>query len=303
LYFIERRRNIIKRLTRYGSSNSKFKNNFFNDIYGAGDWSGSWGGEKRNAKSIVCMIDCWLKSNSISINASTFLMVISILFSAIIIPGLFFKKGIFISLLIISFCLVSIFILINLRSRKENARKEDQLEGFLIDLVGNLYATPNVLVAIQKTTENTENPLKKEFETVINDTRKGVLLVEALEKMIKRCRSKIIGITLMGFIAANEKGVDLIEFLKSQIEYIREKKGINSYIKILSSGPKYTSYIIMVIPIVSLLIASFINKNFLENLLSGIGLVILIYSAFSYFIGILLINRLINLTGENSGLK
>jgi tight adherence protein B len=300
---VERKRGIIKRLTRYGSSRAKLEDNFFSDIYGAGDRSGSWGGEKKKARSVVCMVEDWLKSNSINMDAKTFLMTISILVSAIIIPGLFLKQGILFSLLLGSFCFVLIFIFINLRGRRENARKEDQLESFLIDLVGNLYATPNVLVAIQKTTEDAEDPLKKEFETVINDTRKGVLLNAALEKMIKRSRSKIIGITLMGFIAANEKGVDLIEFLKSQIEYIREKKGISNYIRILSSGPKYTSYIIMVIPIISLLIASFINKNFLENLLSGIGLLILIYSAVSYFIGILLINRLVNLTGEGSGLK
>ncbi len=290
-------------MTRYGSSSNKLDNNILSDIYGAGDWSGSWGGEKRKARSVVCMVEGWLKSNSMNMDARTFLMAILILASAIIIPGLFLKQGILFSLLLGSFCLILIFIFINLRSRRENAKKEDQMESFLIDLVGNLYATPNVLVAIQKTIENAENPLKKEFEIVINDTRKGVLLNTALEKMIKRSRSKIIGITLMGFIAANEKGVNLIEFLKSQIEYIREKKSISNYIRILSSGPKHTSYIIMVIPIISLLIASFISKNFLENLLSGIGLFILIYSAVSYFIGILLINKLVNLTGEGSGLK
>jgi len=300
---VERKRDMIKRLNRYGSSSVKLGDNFFSDIYGAGDWSGSWGGKKRKARSVIGMVEDWLKSNSMNIDARTFLMVISILISAIIIPGLFLKQGILFSLLLGSFSLVFIFIFINLHGRRENARKEDQLESFLIDLVGNLYATPNVFVAIQKTTENSEDPLKKEFGIVINDTRKGILLNAALEKMIKRSRSKIIGITLMGFIAANEKGVDLIEFLKSQIEYIREKKGISNYIRILSSGPRYTSYIIMVIPIISLLIASFINKNFLENLLSGIGLLILIYSAVSYFIGILLFNRLVNLTEEGSGLK
>jgi tight adherence protein B len=303
LYFVERKRSIIKRLTRYGSSSTKLEDNFFINLYGAGDRNGSWGGKKRKTRSVVYIVEDWLKSNSVNIDAKTFLMAISILISAIIIPSLFLRQGILLSLLIGSFCLVLIFIFINLRGRRENARKEDQLESFLIDLVGNLYVTPNVLVAIQKTIENTEDPLKKEFEIVVNDTRKGVLLNTALEKMIKRSQSQIIGITLMGFIAANEKGVDLIEFLKSQIEYIREKKGISSYIRILSSGPRYTSYIIMVIPLVSLLIASFINKDFLENLLSGTGLLILIYSAFSYFIGILLINRLINLTGEGSGLK
>ncbi len=300
---MERKRDIIKRLTRYGSSSANLENNFFNNIYGAGDWNGSWGGEKGKTRSVVYMVEDWLKSNSINMDTRVFLMAISILVSAIIIPGLFLKQGILFSLLLGSFCLVLIFIFINLRSRRENARKEDQLESFLIDLVGNLYATPNVLIAIQKTIENAENPLKKEFETVINDTRKGVLLNAALVKMIKRNRSKIIGITLMGFIAANEKGVNLIEFLKSQIEYTREKKGISNYIRILSSGPKHTSYIIMVIPIISLLLASIINNNFLENLLSGTGLLILIYSAVSYFIGILLINRLVNLTGEDSGLK
>lgn len=300
---MERKRNIIKRLTRYGNSGARPEGDFFNDTYGAGDRSGCWGGKKRKARSVICIVEDWLKSNSINMDARTFLTVISILVSAIIIPGLFLKQGILLSLLLGSFCLVLIFISINLRGRKEKTRKEDQLESFLIDLVGNLYSTPNVLVAIQKTTENAEDPLKKEFETVINDTRKGVLLDAALGKMIKRNRSKIIGITLMGFTAANGKGVDLIGFLKSQIEYIREKKSINKYIRILSSGPKYTSYIIMVIPIISLLIASFINKNFLQNLLSGIGLLILIYSAVSYFIGILLINKLVNLTGEDSGLK
>jgi tight adherence protein B len=303
LYFVERKREIVKRLTRCGNNSIKLEDNFFINIYGVGDRSGSWGGEKRKARSIVYIVENWLKSNSIDVEVKTFLIVISILISAIIIPGLFLRQGIIISLLLGSSCLVLIFIFINLRGRKENARKEDQLESFLIDLVGNLYITPNVLIAIQKTIENAENPLKKEFETVVNDTRKGVLLNAALGKMIKRSQSQIIEITLMGFIAANEKGVDLIEFLKSQIEYIREKKGINSYIRILSSGPRHTSYIIMVIPLISLLIASSINKGFLENLLSGTGLLILIYSAISYFIGILLINRLVNLTGEGSGLK
>ena len=133
-----KKRDIIKRLTRYGSSSVMLEDNFFNDIYGAGDRSGSWGGKKSKTRSVVCMVEDWLKSNSINMDARTFLMAISILVSAIIIPGLFFKQGILFSLLLGSFCLVLIFIFINLRGRKENARKEEQMESFLIDLVGNL---------------------------------------------------------------------------------------------------------------------------------------------------------------------
>lgn len=294
MYLIERKREIVKRLIRYSSSFSKTKDNLSSNC-GVGDNSGSWGGEKRKIKSFICIIENWLKSNSINIDVKIFLFAVSILISAIIILDLFLKQGILLSLLLGSFCLVLIFIFVTLYGRRENARKENQLEGFLIELLGNLYVTSNILIAIQKTIKNSEDPLKKEFEIVIDDTRKGVLLNVAIKEMIGRNQSKLMEMTLMGFIAANEKGVSLIDFLKSQIEYAREKRSINNYIRVLSSGPKYTSYIIMVIPLVSLLIASFINRNFLESLLSGIGLFILIYSAISYFIGMWLINRLVNI--------
>ena len=74
---MERKRDIIKRLTRYGSSRAKLEDNFFSNIYGAGDWSGSCGGEKKNARPVVCIVEGWLKSNSINMDARIFLMVIS----------------------------------------------------------------------------------------------------------------------------------------------------------------------------------------------------------------------------------
>ena len=100
---------------------------------------------------------------------------------------------------------------------------------------------------------------------------------------------------ISGFIASNEKGVDLIEYLKDQLDYIREKKSISSYIRILSSGPRYTSYIIMLIPVVVVCIVSLLNKNFAHSLLNGFGLGVLIYALLSYIAGFLIINRIVNL--------
>ncbi len=195
---------------------------------------------------------------------------------------------------------VFIFIIfINLRKRRENIKKEDQLEQFLLDLVGYLYGNPNILNCIQKTIKDTDYPLKKEFELVLNDTRKGLLLNEALRKMIARNSSPLIEVVLIGFITASDKGVDLIEFLKDQIEYIREKKNIERYIKILSSGPRYTSYLITLIPIISIIVIILINKNIMGVLFTGIGILILVYVVFSNIIGFFIINRIINYYGGN----
>ncbi len=133
----------------------------------------------------------------------------------------------------------------------------------------------------------------------MDDCAKGLLIQDALRNMINRNRSNLIEIVLRGIIAANEKGVDLIAFLNYQIGYLRDKKSLNNYIKILSTGPKYTSYFIMIIPLISICFILLINKNFISFYLEGIGLAVIIYSIASYITGFLLINKIINNLNRN----
>lgn len=247
------------------------------------------------SKSIVKRLDNWLIKSNIRVDAATFIFIILVVLSLVFTVSIFFKNGILIFLSVSVFLFLAAFIFIDHRSRKILQKKEDQLEGFLLDLTGNLYANPNVLASIQKTLELAEDPLKSEFETVIEDTRRGILLNEALFGMIIRNKSEIIRMVISGFIASNEKGVDLIEYLKDQLDYIREKKSISSYIRILSSGPRYTSYVIMLIPVAVIFIVSFLNKSFAQSLLNGIGLWILLYALVSYAAGFLIINRIVNI--------
>lgn len=250
-------------------------------------WSVNW---------VVRRLELFLKRNNISLEPREFIILIFILFSIPFLAGLFFKLNIFLCLFLSIVILVLLFSFTDWRSKRENITKEDQFEQFLLDLVGNLYSNPNILKGIEKTLETAEYPLRKEFELVLGETWKGLLLNDALKNMIDRNSSKIINTVLLGLVAANDKGVDLVEFLKSQIEYIREKKSIESYVRILSSGPKYTSYIIMVIPLISVLVISLINKGFIEVLFSDLGILVLVYAIVSYAIGFFLINKIVNLS-------
>lgn len=245
---------------------------------------------------IASNLGSFITRNNLGLEIREFIALVFIVFSTPLLFGLFFKLHILLCLLFSILILVLLFGVINFRCRRETVRKEEQFEQFMLDLMGNLYSTPNILNSIEKTIETTDYPLRKEFEHVIAETRRGSLLNDALRRMIERSGSKIIRTVLLGLIVANDKGVDLVEFLKNQIEYVREKKSIENYIKVLSSGPRYTCYIIMVIPLVSIFVILLINKGFLEVLLSDLGILVVSYALLSYAVGFFLINRIINLS-------
>ena len=259
--------------------------------------------EETKRNTVINKIGVWINYNNLNLEVKEFLILIFILSSLLFLTGLFFGFGLIFSAFLLIAGIFIFFIFVNIRKKRSNIRKENQLEQFLLDLIGYLYGNPNILNCIQKTIEDAEYPLRREFEIVLNDTCKGLLINEALRNMIIRNSSPLIETVLIGFIAANDKGVDLIEFLKDQVEYIREKKNMERYIKILSSGPKYTSYLITLIPIVSIIVIILINKDIMEILFTGIGILTLVYILLSNIVGFFIINRIINYYGGNKVIK
>jgi tight adherence protein B len=287
MIFSERRKTILSRLKR-----SYVDTEFYDDKKKSGD-------QKIDSKNIFSKLAAWLKKNGVRISLLNFLIIIIFCISVILMTSVFFKAGLLIFILSSVLFISLTYISVDLKGRRINKRKEDQLENFLIDLLTILYINPNIMVAIQKALESSEDPIRKDFNIVIDDTRRGIVLNDALSEMLKRNRSRLFHAVITGLIAANEKGVDLIEFIKSQIAYIREKKSLENYVRILSSGPRYTSYLIIIIPLIAVTLASFINQNFIEVLLSTTGKLVLIYSSVSYLIGFFLINRITGLLDNN----
>jgi len=278
LYFIEKRKIIIDKIRRP---------------------SGYLTLKKTENEGFAKNMDLWLKKNNLGFSSKEFYVLLLIISTLPILIGLLLKLNLIICLVLSIMSIFFFFTFIKFKKTRENIKKEEQMEQFLMDLTANLYSNPNVISCIDKAVKEIDNPLKKEFETVVDENRRGILLNECLKNMIQRNSSHLIEVILLGFIAANDKGVDLVRFLNSQIEYIREKKSLKNYINILSSGPRYTSYLIMLIPLISIIIVSLINDNFIEIIFSGVGLAVMIYAAVSYIFGILLINKIVNLNERN----
>lgn len=244
-------------------------------------------------------ISNWLIRNNLNIDVWMFIILILILISFILIVCLFFKTGILLFIIFSSVFIFLIYIVIDYRGRRASSLKELQMEEFIIGLTGNLYSNPNLLLAIQKTVIDVEDPLKKEFGAIVDDCRRGLNLKEAFENFLLKNRSKLIQVVITGLVAANDKGGDLIGFLKDQLDYLRERKNLNSYIRILSTGPRYTSYIIAVLPLLVIIVSMFINRELSSLFVSGAGLFVLIYVCISYSVGFLLINKIVNISDQS----
>jgi tight adherence protein B len=251
-------------------------------------------GEKVQKEEGGRLADSILK-NFAPIRPCQFYITSFIVLTSIFSLALFFRA----TLIMASFLSIAVFIIfVNvLRAvvNKGSKKKEKQLEQFLIDLIGNMYANPNILNGIENTLGDIEPPLREDFEKVVDDTRRGILLRDSLNEMVKRNESKLIEVVVTSLLIADEKGVDIISFLKDQIEYIRHRKSLESYIMILSSGPRYTSYIIVSIPVIAIIIILLINREFLSLYMGGSGIILVGYAALSYFIGFFIIHRMTGL--------
>jgi Flp pilus assembly protein TadB len=249
--------------------------------------------DKRN------ILEEWFRELNLKIGLYDFLLIIFITVTLTFLICIILKFSIlfifFTCVLIISLT----FIFLNIRKKRNISKKEEQLEYFLISLTGNLFSQPNILNCIKKSLNEIEEPLKSDFQEVLDNYSKGLIFKDALKIMVKKSNSKLIELVLSGFIAAEEKGTDISKFINYQVEYIREKKSLKNYINILSTGPKYSSYFIMLIPIISILIITFLNKNFIDYYLSNLGMIISLYAISSFLIGFLLINKIINNLGKN----
>lgn len=137
-----------------------------------------------------------------------------------LLPNLLFKINLVVCYTLALLIIYIISILLKSKNKKQNLLKERQLEQFLMALSAYLYSNTNVFNCIEKAVNDINNPLKKEFEIVINENRHGILLNDCLKNLIKRNNSKVIETVILGFIAANDKGLDLVSFINLQIEYI-----------------------------------------------------------------------------------
>jgi Flp pilus assembly protein TadB len=140
-------------------------------------------------------------------------------------------------------------ILLSLRASRRRAKFADQLDESLGLLAGGLRAGHSLLRAVDATARETESPTSEEFARIVNETRIGRDLGEALDNTAGRMRSEDFRWVAQAITINREAGGNLSEVLDQVGHTIRERNQIRRQVKALAAEGKLSAWILILLPV------------------------------------------------------
>ncbi|UOQ90591.1 type II secretion system F family protein [Agromyces endophyticus] len=147
--------------------------------------------------------------------------------------------------------LVSLF----LSSRTESRRSKfgDQLDDTLQLVSGNLRAGHGLMQSIDSVAQHADPPTSEEFARIVNETRIGRDLGDALSGTADRMKSDDFTWAAQAIQINRETGGNLSETLQRTAATIRERNQIRRQVKALSAEGRLSATILILLPIVVVL--------------------------------------------------
>ena len=179
-------------------------------------------------------------------------------------------------------------VLLRVRAERRRARFADQLDDTLQLLSGNLRAGYGLLQALDTLARDADDPTSEEFTRVVNETRIGRDLGEALSGTAERMRSDDFTWATQAIAVNRETGGNLAEVLQHVAATIRERNQIRRQVKALSAEGRMSAIILIVLPIVVFAIVMIIQPHYLAFFFTGvIGIVALVAAVVLLTVGAL----------------
>jgi len=169
-------------------------------------------------------------------------------------------------------------IILRLRTSLRRGRFADQLDDTLQLIAGNLRAGYGLVQAIDGLARDAEPPTSEEFARVVNETRIGRDLGDALSGTAERMRSDDFMWASQAIAVNRETGGNLAEVLQHVAGTIRERNQIRRQVKALSAEGRLSAIILIVLPIAVFIAVLIIQPGYLSTFFQsfiGIGALIL----------------------------
>lgn len=177
---------------------------------------------------------------------------------------------------------------------KRRKRFADQLDDTLQLLAGGLRAGHSLLRAIDAVSADSEAPASEEFTRIVNETRLGRDLGEALDDAAERMRSEDFSWVAQAIAIHREVGGNLANVLDQVGQTIRERNQIRRQVAALSAEGKMSAIILMVLPFALSGILLFISPGYMDPLFqSPVGLVLIAVSVVLLSIGALWLRNVV----------
>lgn len=218
-------------------------------------------GSKIYSKSMILRVEKKLKLLGVT-NTYSAINLLNIRFLSsfcIFFIGLyFFDYGYLIGPIITFIYYISFFpLFIGTKIKKREKRLEKDSLYFFEILALSLEAGRSIKTALEVTTSNIDSELSLEFQKVLKDMMFGKSLEEALNDLTTRIPSDSINNIILNIRQSNIFGNNIIETVYREVEYIREKRLLDTKAEISKMPVKISVVsVIFFIPLLLLLLLS-----------------------------------------------
>lgn len=157
------------------------------------------------------------------------------------------------------------YLFFDLRLAKRGKKLEKDALFYFQILGLTIESGHNLSKAIELTCLNTDSDLASEFKKVIEDTKMGKSLKEALEDLKLRIPSDTVNNIILNLLESNIYGNNMVDSLDNQLEYLNDKLLLDMKSRINKMPIKISLVsVIVFVPLILLIILSPIILNLIK---------------------------------------
>jgi tight adherence protein B len=236
-----------------------------------------------------------LENAGISMSLPDFVVVVAMAAIGTAAVGVLLS-GVVVGLVLVLLVPLGARVLVSFKAGRRRARFADQLDDALQLMAGSLRAGHSLLRAVDSVSVDAGAPMSEEFSRIINETRVGRDLGEALDEVAARMGSDDFTWVAQAIQIHREVGGNLAEVLDAVGHTIRERNAIRRQVKALSAEGKLSAAVLMALPFGIIGFISLTNPGYLAKFTESLmGYGMLAVSAVMLTVGALWLKKTVSI--------
>jgi tight adherence protein B len=192
--------------------------------------------------------------------------------------------------------LVSPIAYVNRSVGKRRSNFEAQFPDVLDLVAASLQSGSSMAQALEMVVAEADEPAAGEFSRVLNATRLGMPLIDALKVMAERMGSRDLDWTVQAIVVQQRTGGRLADILHTVAEFMRGREEVRREVKALSAEGRLSAVVLGALPFALAGMILVMNPDYLNPLFTTIyGWVMLAGSGLMLAIGFFVMSRMVKI--------
>lgn len=191
--------------------------------------------------------------------------------------------------------LIVVKLIVGRKTKKRTELFEKQLTQAEMQIAENLRSGLSVARSLRTVSEQTQDPLKRQFEAVYNEiTYSSTTLPQALSNMATRTANKDVELLATVIKVQDETGSDLSDSLEFLSDTLSKRTEMRNSVKVALSEIKMTIKIVAAMPIAAFAAVMAFYSGYAEFYQSPTGIAMLVVCAAIELIALWILGRMSN---------